>query len=157
MNISLISSTGGHWTQLNNLYKEFQKTIGTNENEVNISLITEKNMSTSHREDIHFFYQQERKNKLFLFILIMNILKALALIIKLKPNYIISTGAGVTVPYLIFGKIFGAKIIFIESYAKLSSPTVTGRIVYKFADKFYVQWPEMLKFYPKGIYKGSLY
>ncbi|MDE5053941.1 PssD/Cps14F family polysaccharide biosynthesis glycosyltransferase [Niallia taxi] len=157
MNVSLISSTGGHWTQLNNLYKEFQKNIGTDEHEVNISLITEKNKSTSHRKDIHFFYQQERKNKLFLFILIMNILKALALIIRLRPNYIISTGAGVTVPYLIFGKIFGAKIIFIESYAKLSSPTVTGRLVYKFADKFYVQWPEMLKFYPKGIYKGSLY
>ncbi|MED4054189.1 PssD/Cps14F family polysaccharide biosynthesis glycosyltransferase [Niallia taxi] len=157
MNISLISSTGGHWTQLNNLYKEFQKNIGTDKHEVNISLITEKNKSTSHRKDIHFFHQQERKNKLFLFILIMNILKALALIIRLRPNYIISTGAGVTIPYLIFGKIFGAKIIFIESYAKLSSPTVTGRIVYKFADKFYVQWPEMLKFYPKGIYKGSLY
>lgn len=51
----------------------------------------------------------------------------------------------------------GSKVIFIESYAKINSPTITGKIVYKFADIFYVQWPEMLKFYPNGIYKGSLY
>ena len=54
-------------------------------------------------------------------------------------------------------KLTGGKVIFSESFAKIKSPTVTGQKVYKFADDFYVQWPEMLKFYPNAKYKGGIY
>ncbi|WP_368431051.1 hypothetical protein [Weissella confusa] len=49
------------------------------------------------------------------------------------------------------------KIIFIESYAKSNSPTLTGKIVYRFADMFIVQWEEMKHIYPKALYLGSIY
>ena len=49
------------------------------------------------------------------------------------------------------------KVIYIESFAKINSPTITGRIIYKFADDFYVQWEEMKKFYPKAHYDGEIY
>ena len=54
-------------------------------------------------------------------------------------------------------KLFKKKIIFIESFAKLNSPTLTGKLVYKFADQFYVQWEEMLAVYPNAIYRGGIY
>ncbi|MGG3421162.1 PssD/Cps14F family polysaccharide biosynthesis glycosyltransferase [Heyndrickxia faecalis] len=149
--IALISSTGGHWTQLLTILKEVQNT----ENEIQV--ITEKNKSNMLKNNLIFLHQQDRKNKYFLVIFILNIIKSLYYVIKFRPNYVISTGAGVVIPYLVFSKIFGAKIIFIESYAKINSPTMTGRIVYKFADKFFVQWPDMQQFYPKAYFKGSLY
>ena len=49
------------------------------------------------------------------------------------------------------------KIIYIESFAKLKNESVTGRMVYRFADKFFVQWPEMLMVYPKAEYHGTVY
>lgn len=154
--VTLISSTGGHWTQLNNIYKEFQK-IDAIESRVKIKLITEKNDSNKDNKNVDFLYQQDRKSKNLIFILILNTILSLYYVIRYRPHYVISTGAGGTILYLIFAKLMGSKVIFIESYAKINSPTITGKIVYKFADIFYVQWPEMLKFYPKGIYKGSLY
>ena len=54
-------------------------------------------------------------------------------------------------------KVMKKKIIFIESFAKVTSPTLTGKLVYKFADQFYVQWEEMLKIYPNAIFKGGIY
>ena len=51
----------------------------------------------------------------------------------------------------------GKKLIYIESFAKVTSPTETGKLLYKFADQFYVQWKPMLKFYPKAIYLGGIY
>ncbi|WP_418822840.1 hypothetical protein [Phocaeicola plebeius] len=44
-----------------------------------------------------------------------------------------------------------------ESFAKINDKSKTGELVYKFADKFYVQWPEMLEIYPKAEYHGTVY
>lgn len=59
------------------------------------------------------------------------------------------------IPLCLIAKLFGKKLIYIESFAKVSSPTETGRFLYKFADRFYVQWKPMLQFYPKAIYLGA--
>ncbi|WP_338465430.1 PssD/Cps14F family polysaccharide biosynthesis glycosyltransferase [Shouchella rhizosphaerae] len=152
--ISLVSSTGGHWSQLLEVYKEI---IGNEEIEdKNVKVITEKN-DVNNTTNYYYLIQQDRKNRWFLLILLMNFFKSVVYVIKFRPHYVISTGAGVVLPFLISAKIFGAKIIFIESFAKVNSPTLTGRIVYRFADYFFVQWEEMLVHYPKAIFKGSLY
>jgi len=50
-------------------------------------------------------------------------------------------------------------VIYIESFAKINNPTLTGKMIYKknIADRFYVQWESMLDFYPKAIYIGGIY
>ena len=55
------------------------------------------------------------------------------------------------------GKIFGSKIIFIETFANRNSKTLSGRLVYPIADLFLVQWEEMLKLYPKAKLGGWIY
>ena len=70
---------------------------------------------------------------------------------------VISTGALATIPMSIIAKIFKKKVIFIESFAKISSPTITGKLVYKFADQFYVQLESLKEFYPNAICKGGIY
>jgi len=147
-----ISSTGGHLTQLRTIYDTFpqeESALITEKNETTISLGKHKNVS--------FLVQQDRKNILFLFIFIINIILSLVYVLKYRPQYIITTGAGSVIPFCIFGKIFGSNLIFIESFAKVNTPTLTGRLLYKFADKFYVQWEELLSIYKNAEFKGRLY
>ncbi len=74
-----------------------------------------------------------------------------------RPNVVISTGAGVVVFFCIFAKLLGAKLIFIESMAKVKQPTLTARLLYPFADLFIVQWPNLLKFFPRAQFLGRLF
>ncbi|MEH7384315.1 PssD/Cps14F family polysaccharide biosynthesis glycosyltransferase [Bacillus sp. JJ1521] len=152
IDVLLVSSTGGHFAQLMQIVKTLE--------EYNISIITEKNKTTDgleKRYEINFLFQQDRKKLNFLFVFLLNLILSFSYLVKANPKVIISTGAGATLPLLFFGKLLGKKIIFIESFAKIHSPTLTGKIVYKFADKFYVQWESMLQFYPRAIFKGGIY
>ena len=72
-------------------------------------------------------------------------------------NVVISTGALSVIPMCIIAKVFRRKIIFIESFAKVTSPTMTGKFIYKFADQFYIQWEELRSVYKNAIYKGGIY
>jgi UDP-N-acetylglucosamine:LPS N-acetylglucosamine transferase len=77
------------------------------------------------------------------------------ILLKEKPDVIITTGAHTCVPMCYLGKIFKKKIIYIESFAKVKTPNLSGKLVYPIADLFIVQWPELLKYYPKGKYLGG--
>lgn len=150
--ICFISSTGGHLTQLSTIYKSFQKE--------NFNIITEKNSTTkslSNSYKVMYLFQQERKSWYFPFVFLINIFLSLFYVVKMRPKFIISTGAGSVIPFCIFGKLMGSKLIFIESFAKVNTPTLTGRILYKFADKFYVQWEDLLSVYKNAEFKGRLY
>ena len=153
--VCLISSTGGHFMQLKQLIalaSKYDFYIVTEDNEISRSF----QKKTGYK--IYYLEQQERNNLLkFAFKVVKNMYFSLKYIIKERPDVIISTGAGSTVFTCILGKIVGCKIIYIESFAKIDSPTKSGKLVYKFADRFYVQWEEMLKIYPKAIYKGGIY
>jgi beta-1,4-N-acetylglucosaminyltransferase len=73
-----------------------------------------------------------------------------------RPDVVITTGAGVVVFFCIFSKLLGAKIIFIESMAKVEKPTLTARLLYPFSDLFLVQWSNLKKFFPKARFEGRL-
>ena len=77
--------------------------------------------------------------------------------VKYNPDVIVTTGANTAAAMCCFGKLFGKKVIFIETFANNSSPTKAGRIIYKFADYFIVQWESMLQYYPNAIYGGWIY
>lgn len=75
---------------------------------------------------------------------------------KYHPKVIVSTGSNIAVGLFIYGKLKGSKLIYIESRARVYGKSVTGKIVTKFADQIYVQWPEMLEVYPNAKYCGTL-
>lgn len=89
--------------------------------------------------------------------LIRNTFLALKVLIKEKPDIIISSGAAVSIPFFFLGKIFGKKLVYIEVFDRIDKPTVSGRFCYKFADKFIVQWDEQLEVYPKAINLGRIF
>lgn len=153
--VLFISSTGGHLNELLQL-----KSIM---NKYDSYLITEKTKSTislkeEYKDKISYLIYGTKHNMLtYPFKLLANCFKSLYFYFKIKPDVILTTGAHSAGPMCCIGKIFGSKIIYIETFANIHSKTVTGRIVYKFADLFIVQWESMLKLYPKAIYGGWIF
>lgn len=149
--ICFIASTGGHFEQIMMLKPLMDK--------YDSFIITEQTDYSVVKGDkkVYYLRQVNRQEKTFVFKMIYNGIKSLKIFIKERPDIVISTGALATIPMCLFAKLFRKKIVFIESFAKVNSPTLTGKLLYKFADQFYVQWEDMLKVYPDAIYKGGIY
>ncbi|MDY3959624.1 PssD/Cps14F family polysaccharide biosynthesis glycosyltransferase [Romboutsia timonensis] len=149
--VCFISSSGGHFEQLMMLKPLMKK--------YDSFIVTEKTNYCVHNNDIPIYYlkQVNRREIKFIFYMIINTIKTIEIFIKENPDIVISTGALASIPMCVLAKLFRKKIIFIESFAKINSPTLTGKLIYKFADQFYVQWEEMKEFYPNAIYKGGIY
>ncbi len=84
------------------------------------------------------------------------VLSAHAVLVE-RPDVVITTGAGIVVFFCIFAKLLGAKLIFIESMARVERPTLTARMLYPFTDLFFVQWPGLLKYFPRAKFLGRLF
>lgn len=149
--ICFIASTGGHFEQLMMLKPLMDK--------YNSFIITEKTGYSVIKDNrkIYYLSQVNRHEKIFLFKMMLNFIKSINIFIKERPDLVISTGALATIPMCMIAKAFKKKVIFIESFAKVTSPTLTGKLVYKFADQFYVQWEQMKEHYQDAIFKGGIY
>lgn len=153
--VLFISSTGGHLDELLQLYPLFEK--------YDYNIITEMDKANESLKEIYkdklYFLPYGTRAKLFIYIFqyLYLCFKTLYYYFKLRPKVIITTGTHTAGPMCIIGKIFGSKIIYIETFANTSKKTVTGRLIYPIADLFIVQWKEMLKIYPKAVYGGSIY
>lgn len=150
--ICLISSSGGHFEQLLMLRKLADS--------YDIFIVTEKTKYNKKDNKINYYVSQvNRKEILFIPKIIGIFFKSLFIYLKEKPDVVISTGALASIPMLFIGHLFKKKVIYIESFAKINSPTMTGKLVYKrkWANQFYIQWESMKEFYPNAIYKGGIY
>ena len=153
--VLFISSTGGHLNELLMLKPLFSK--------YKYHIITEKDKSTAYLKNLYngnisyLFYGTRKKFFKYIFVFLFNFFKSFYLYLKIRPKYIVSTGAHTAVPMCYIGKLFGSKIIFIETFANINTKTLTGKLIYPISNLFIVQWEEMLKLYPKAIYGGSIY
>jgi len=84
-------------------------------------------------------------------------LRTVYLYLRIRPKVIITTGTHTAGPMCILGKLFGSKVVYIETIANTNKKTATGKLIYPIADLFIVQWEEMLKLYPKAVYGGTIY
>jgi beta-1,4-N-acetylglucosaminyltransferase len=149
--VCFIASTGGHFEQLmmlKPLMNKYESFIVTEKTDYSVAKNSKK---------IYYLNQVNRNEKTFIFKMILNSFNTFRIFMKEKPDVIISTGALATIPMCLLAKIFKRKLIFIESFAKVNSATLTGKLLSKFADQFYVQWKDMLRVYPNAIYKGGIY
>ena len=153
--VLFISSTGGHLNELLQLKPMFKK--------YDSYLITEKTKSTislkkEYQDKIYYLVYGTKDHMLtYPFKLLFNSFKSLYLYFKIRPKVVITTGAHTAGPMCYIAKIFGSKIIYIETFANIKTKTITGRLVYPISDMFIVQWESMLKVYPKAIYGGWIF
>lgn len=149
MKVCLVGSSGGHLTHLYML-KDFWK----DKDRFWVTFNKEDARSILENEKVIPCYYPTNRN---IKNLIKNTFLAIRVLLKEKPDLIISSGAAVAVPFFYIGKILGAKLIYIEVFDRIDKPTVTGKLVYPIADKFIVQWEEQKKVYPKAINLGSIF
>ena len=153
--VMFISSMGGHLNELLMLKSLFNK--------YDYHIVTEKNRTTKYLKDeynkkiSYLVYGTKKLLIIYPFILLINSIISLILFIKYRPKYIITTGTHTAGPMCCIGKIFGSKIIYIETFASINKGSQTGKLIYKFADFFVVQWESMLRVYPKATYGGWIF
>jgi len=86
----------------------------------------------------------------------VNLWEAWKILRKERPSLILSTGAGPVVPFALIAKSLGVPTIFIETFTRVSKPSLTGRIMYYLADRFIYQWKELETSFPKAVYGGTV-
>jgi beta-1,4-N-acetylglucosaminyltransferase len=74
--------------------------------------------------------------------LVANLELAWRVVRRQRPDAILSTGAALALPFFLIGKLFGARLIYVESLTRINELSLTGRMVQPLADAFYVQWPD---------------
>ena len=156
--VLFIASTGGHLDellQLSSMFNKYDYHIVTEKTKSNLSLKNKYKNRVSYL--VYGTYTGLLNKMIYPFKLGINTIKSLFLYLKYRPEYIVSTGAHTSGPMCLIGHIFGSKVIFIETFANSCSKSLTGKLVYKFADLFIVQWESMLELYPKAVLGGWIY
>ena len=153
--VLFISSTGGHLSEMMMLSSMFSK--------YDYHIITEKTKSNlklkeKYKNKVNYMIYGTKDHMLtYPFKLLANCFKSLYYYIKIRPDFIVTTGVHTAAPMCCLGKMFGSRIIYIETFANMKSKTITGSKIYKFADMFVVQWESMLEMYPNAVYGGWIY
>lgn len=154
--ILFISSTGGHLTELMQLSPMFEH--------CDYRIITENNPSNLTlrekygKERVAFVpYGSKSQPLTYVFHFSANIIKSFYYFLKWKPDVIITTGTHTAVPMCKIAHWNHKKIIWIETIANATTPTMAGKMIYPIADLFIVQWESMLEIYPNAVYGGFIF
>jgi beta-1,4-N-acetylglucosaminyltransferase len=146
MKIALICNGGGHLTEMLYLLEAFENH--------KIFFITNADPRINQVKYKKFLIEYIGTN---LWKMIKAFIRTFNILIKEKPDLIISTGAEIAIPSIILARIIGIKTIYIESLARVKNKSKTGRILYFIADVFLVQWPDLLKKYgEKARFEGGI-
>jgi len=148
MKIGLVASSGGHFTQLLQLESLYSK-----HEHFFVTFHTPHLDDFKEHNNVYFITEPRRRPFLFL----RNIFQSFAILVREKPDAVITTGAGVVIPLCFWAKLFGKKVVYIESFSRINIPSLTGKILYPISDLFIVQWKDLLKFFPKARYGGVIF
>lgn len=144
--ICLASSVGGHLQELLQLlpvYKQYPHFYVLNDHVILPPALEGKTYFIRHSErDLLFFW---------------NIWEAYRVFRRERPTHLISTGAGLAVPLALVARALGIHVMFIETFAAIHKPTLTGRLLYRIANRFVYQWPYLGEYYPAAQYAGTIF
>lgn len=150
MKICFAASSGGHFEQLMMLRPMMEK--------YESFVVTEKtDYEVKTPVKCYYLHQVNRRQWQFPFYMFKNMLDSLLLLHRERPDVVVCTGVLAMIPLCIGAKLSGKKLIYIESFAKVTSATLTGKLLYHYADRFYVQWAQMQEIYPKAVCLGGIY
>jgi len=148
MRILLVSSSGGHLLQLHRLDGWWRK-----HERLWVTFDTADAVSMLEGEDAVWAFRPTTRN---LRNFVRNTLLAWRVLRRFRPTIVVSTGAGVAVPFFVIARFRRIKTVYVEVYDRIDLPTLTGRLCYPFSDLFLLQWEEQQRFYPKGRLIGRL-
>jgi UDP-N-acetylglucosamine:LPS N-acetylglucosamine transferase len=148
VDLLLVCSCGGHLLQLVALresWEPFRRAWVTFDKSDARSLLA--------GESVHYAHGPTNRSIKNLF---RNLVAAHGLVRELRPKVVLTTGAGVAVPFAWVARLSGAKIVYVESLARIDGPSLTYRLIAPIATRRYVQWPELAAALPRTRYAGAV-
>ena len=131
-----VASGGGHWVQLQRMMSAFD----------GCDVIYASTMHSLRGEVAgHAFYSVPDANRRRPIALLMLILQMVWIMLRQRPDFVISTGAAPGYVGLLFGKLFRAQTIWVDSIANVDKLSMSGRLAGKAADLWLTQWPHLAK------------
>lgn len=89
--------------------------------------------------------------------LVRNLILAWRTLRVVRPRIVLSTGAGVAVPFAWVARLRGATVVYVESLARIEGPSLTYRLIAPIAKRRYVQWPELAEALPRSRFAGNVF
>jgi len=148
MKVCLVCSTGGHLLELfrmRSAWEGMERFWVTFEGPDSRCLLK--------GEQVIIGYHPTNRN---VWNLIKNMGVAIRALWREKPNMIVTTGAGIALPFAYVGWLMRIPTVYVESYTRITGFSLTGKLVYPIAKHVLVQWPELAARYRKAEFGGQV-
>ena len=145
----LVCSSGGHLLQLHALRPAWE---GFNRAWVTFDKSDARSLLAGER--VWFGHGPTNRNVRNL---LRNVVLAWRLVGVARPRVVLSTGAGLAVPFVWIGRLRGARVVYVESLTRIDEPSLSLRLLRPVASRVYVQWPELATRVSGARYVGGLF
>ena len=149
MDVLLVSSAGGHLLQLCILAEACEGM-----SRAWVTLDREDARSLLEGERVFYAHWPTTRN---LPNLLKNLMLAWRLLRRLRPSALVTTGAGVAVPFAWLARPLGVRVVYVESLTRVDAPSLSCRLIRPVASRIYVQWPELARALPGARYVGNVF
>jgi UDP-N-acetylglucosamine:LPS N-acetylglucosamine transferase len=146
--ILLACSAGGHLLQLLALrpaWEEYSRVWVTDDKSDARSLLD--------AEAVEFAYGPPNRHPANV---LRNVAMAWRLVRRYRPEVVLTTGAGTAVPFAVIARLHGARVVYVESITRMTTPSVSCRLLAPFADRIYVQWESLSPAVRRSLYAGTV-
>lgn len=146
--VLLVCSSGGHLVQLAQLrpwWESRSRSWVTFPGKDTESLLEGETVYTAHHPTTRNLPNAMR-----------NVFLAISLLRDIRPDAVVSTGAGVAFPFFLVAKLLRIRTVYLEVFDRVDLPTLTGRLCYPISDLFLLQWEEQVRNYPNGVVIGAV-
>jgi UDP-N-acetylglucosamine transferase subunit ALG13 len=144
----LIASNGGHLAQLVALRPSWEPRPRRW-----VSFRASDAEALLAREQVTWAFHPTTRN---LWNALRNTLLAVRDLLRDRPDLLVSTGAGVAVPYFLVARLLRIRTVYIEVFDRVDTPTLSGRLCSRMSDAFCLQWREQRASYPDGVVIGPV-
>jgi beta-1,4-N-acetylglucosaminyltransferase len=148
VDLLLVCTTGGHLLQLLAL-----RSVWAGRSRLWVTHAGSDAASLLEAERVVSAYSPTTRN---VWNLLRNLRLAWRVVSRARPKIVITTGAGVAVPFAWVARLRGARIVYIESVTRTKGLSLSAKLVTPIADRLYVQWPEVARAHRRAIYRGNL-
>ena len=154
VDLLLVCSTGGHLLQLLALREVWETTS-------HVWVTFDKTDARTLLRDETVVYAFGPTNRTFGLVAARNTLRNLLLawriVGRLRPRVVLTTGAGVAVPFAWIGRLRRARIVYVESFTRIDQRSLSCRLIAPVADRIYGQWPDFSASFHKARYAGNVF
>ena len=148
LKVCVAASAGGHLIQLLQLWPSWQQ--------YEVIYVTTGTEVAGRLNKAGRIYTVSDCNRQHLWHVVKAFFRCAKIALGERPDVVISTGAAPGLLMCIWGKITGAKVVWIDSITNTQRLSLSGRLVRPFADLLLTQWQELAGKHKKAEYAGQI-